>query len=168
VSAAGGAPTDIPLVLDTAWARTGLRNPPNLNVLWPYHLPRADLALVVPDGGSSIGVIDLKTGRFRPLLRGNRPYYLPTGHIVFYSGPEEVSVVPFDVDRLEVTGPAVPITDDVLKARGKRRTFHRVAQRNPCVRTWWLRPPDRAGRSIRTWAAAGHRAPRLPLPGRVA
>lgn len=125
VSANGGAPTRIPLVLDTASARNPSDFPTrtNLRVLWPHHLPRKDLALVVPGFGTSIGVIELTTGRFRPLVPGNRPYYIPSGHIVFYSGPEQVSVVPFDLDRLEVTGPVVPVVDDVLRPAGSEGRF---------------------------------------------
>jgi serine/threonine-protein kinase len=125
VSADGGAPTRIPLILDTAWARNTpeLPSPTNVRVLWPYHLPRKGLALVVPGFGTSIGVIELNTGRFRPLVAGNRAYYIPSGHIVFYSGPEQVSVVPFDLDRLEITGPVVPVVDDVLRPAGSEGRF---------------------------------------------
>lgn len=54
---------------------------------------------------------------------GDRPYYLPSGHIVFYSGPEEVSVVPFDLRRLETTGPPVVVADDVLRPAGSEGRF---------------------------------------------
>ena len=125
VSAAGGTPHEIPLVIDTSFARdrVELPTPTKQNVLWPYHLPRADLALVSLAYPPSVGVIELKTGRFRPLFEGNRAYYLPTGHIVFYSGPEQVSVVPFDLDRRELTGPAVPVVDDVLRPAGSEGRF---------------------------------------------
>jgi hypothetical protein len=120
VSATGGTPSEIPLVVDTAYSREhpDLPAPTIVGMLWPQHLPRENLALVVPGFGGSIGVIDLTTGLFRPLVGGNRPYYVRSGHIVYYSGPEQVSVVPFDLDRLEVTGPAMPVADDVLRPSG--------------------------------------------------
>jgi serine/threonine-protein kinase len=123
VSAAGGAPTEI--VLDDSAALAAARDG-RLDVRWPHHLPIANLALVAPgflDTGASFGVVDLATGTFRALLQGVRPYYVQTGHIVFYSGPETVSIVAFDLERLEITGPAVPVAGDVLRPAGSDGRF---------------------------------------------
>jgi len=123
VNAAGGTPTEIVLGDSAALAAV---QPGRLAVRWPQHLPGENLALVAPgfgDDGASFGVVDLATGAFRALVPGDRPYYVETGHIVFYSGPETVSIVPFDLERLEVTGPVVPVAGDVLRPSGSQGRF---------------------------------------------
>ena len=127
VPASSGTPVEIPIVLDTAGLseRPGVPVPANLRLTrWPNFLPGADRALLATSyEPETIGVVDPRTGRFRPILRGDRPYYLPSGHIVFYSGRETVSVAPFDLESLEVTGPAVPIVGDALRPAGSRGRF---------------------------------------------
>src|SRR5262249_43051242 len=39
-------------------------------------------------------------------------FYVPTGHLLFAVG-ETIRAAPFDLGRLAVTGPAVPVVDDV-------------------------------------------------------
>jgi hypothetical protein len=48
---------------------------------------------------------------------------MDSGHLVVYTGPEEVSVAPFDLDRLELTGPVVPVADDVLRPAGSEGRY---------------------------------------------
>ena len=48
------------------------------------------------------------------IVRGaTSPLYLPSGHLL-YANPTGVFAVPFDIDALEVRGPAVPILPDAL------------------------------------------------------
>lgn len=125
VPAYGGSPTEIPLVLDTAGLGDGLPVPTSLaQTRWPEFLPGQDLALVTTSfGPTTLGVIDLTSGRFRPIGRLDRAHYLPSGHLVFYGGRERVGLVPFSLDRLEITGSVVPIVDDALRPAGSEGRF---------------------------------------------
>ena len=74
--------------------------------------------LAVRSGGSwvdaQIVARDLTTGEQRVLVEGGTDArYVPTGHLV-YAADETLLAVPFDVERLEVTGGAVPIVEDLL------------------------------------------------------
>ncbi|MDX1396785.1 MAG: protein kinase [Gemmatimonadota bacterium] len=123
VPASGGVPSEIPIEVDSTDLR-GFGDIPLpsriLDARWPRFLPgEPQLALVTFDYTPSVlGVIDLETGRFRPVGAGDRPHLLPNGDLVVYSGTEVVSVLPFDLDRLEVTGPEVPVVDEALRPAG--------------------------------------------------
>ncbi|MGH9508488.1 MAG: protein kinase domain-containing protein [Terriglobales bacterium] len=86
---------------------------------WPEILPGGEHVLFAIQGttvdwnAASIAVLSLKTGKMRTLLEGGtNPHYSPTGHIVF-GRSDVLMAAPFDLKRLEVTGPAVPVLDDV-------------------------------------------------------
>ncbi len=74
--------------------------------------------ILLTNGGpfsSSVMLFVPETGETLPLIeRGSAPHYVPTGHIV-YSGGGGVLAVPFDLATLSVTGPAVPVLDDVRR-----------------------------------------------------
>jgi serine/threonine-protein kinase len=106
VSAAGGTPQPV----------TTLEG--ELEHRWPEVLPNGKAVLYAAWSGSiesaNIMVRSLETGEQRILIeRGNHPHYVPSGHLIFVQGVR-ILAAPFDADRLEVTGPAVPIVDDVL------------------------------------------------------
>ena len=90
---------------------------------WPEILPggRAVLFTILGVGieHAEIAVLDLNTGQQKVLLRGGSyPRYSSTGHIVYGIGGT-LHAVPFDVERLEVTGTAVSVLDPVItKASG--------------------------------------------------
>lgn len=66
-------------------------------------------------GGHETGrvvVQSLDTGERRVLLKGTRPRYAPTGHLLF-ARSNALWAVSFDVDRLEVTGEAIPVVEGV-------------------------------------------------------
>jgi len=55
----------------------------------------------------------LKTGERKTLIHGGTsPRYVSTGHLVFAQG-RRLPAVPFDAERLEVTGAAFPVAEDV-------------------------------------------------------
>jgi serine/threonine-protein kinase len=61
-----------------------------------------------------IAVLSLKTGQWRTLIEGgSHPRYSPTGHIIFGRN-YQLFAVPFNLSKLEVTGPAVPVADRVM------------------------------------------------------
>ena len=77
---------------------------------------------VLPDGSGilltqsgSIVLVDTATSEIRTLIdRGRGPHYVPTGHIVYTDGGG-ISAIPFDLLTKSVTGPAVPVLDDVRR-----------------------------------------------------
>ncbi len=79
----------------------------------PKFLPDGSGILLTQSG--SIVLFVPETGETFPLIeRGVAPHYVPSGHIV-YSAASGVMAVPFDLATNSVTGPAVPILDDVRR-----------------------------------------------------
>jgi hypothetical protein len=67
---------------------------------------------------ADIVLLDLDSGERRVLARGGLdPQYVPTGHIIFGRAGKAFAL-PFDLDRLEVTGPAVQVLDRVVTSDG--------------------------------------------------
>ena len=84
---------------------------------WPQILPDGEhvifTAYRTPIDQSTIEVLTIKTGERRVVFTGGVfAFYVPTGHLLFAAG-ETIRAVPFDLKRLEVTGPAVPVVDSV-------------------------------------------------------
>jgi serine/threonine protein kinase len=62
---------------------------------------------------ASIEVVSLVDGARKTVIRGGTSAkYVPTGHII-YTSKGTLFAIPFDIDRLETRGTAVPIVDDV-------------------------------------------------------
>jgi serine/threonine-protein kinase len=135
---------------------------------WPHFLPGATHALVsVPVG---TGVLELATGAFHYLFSGVQARY-SSGHLVFNAGQERVRTVPFDLGRLEITGPEAPAVDDVFRGPGGGAVSFAVSDNGTLVylaggfeRTVWL--VDRDGReSPVPIEARGYRWPRISPDG---
>jgi serine/threonine protein kinase/Tol biopolymer transport system component len=66
-----------------------------------------------------ISVISLAEGADRtprPLVEGLNPHYLESGHLFFGQPGRRLMVAPFDATRLEVTGPAVRVSENDVSA----------------------------------------------------
>ncbi len=83
---------------------------------------------ILPDGNSvlftnissqphTIMVESLKSGQRKTLFPGDTARYLPTGHVVYGVG-SNIFAIPFDADRLEVTGGPVPMVEGVFRMGG--------------------------------------------------
>jgi len=85
---------------------------------WPHLLPGEQTVLLVIDRGGSfdeatIAALSLDTGEIQPVIEGGtQPVYVETGHLVFARNGV-VLAAPFDLSRLTVSGPAVPLLDGV-------------------------------------------------------
>ncbi|GMQ83040.1 MAG: hypothetical protein BMS9Abin05_2513 [Rhodothermia bacterium] len=82
--------------------------------LWPDVLPNGKGALFALGLGetwtvNTIAVTDFATGEVRELAQGVAARYLATGHLVYVRADGVLLVAPFDQNRMELTGPAIPI-----------------------------------------------------------
>ena len=69
--------------------------------------------------GEQIVVRTLQTGEQKVLVEnGTDPRYVPTGHLV-YAQLGKLMAAPFDLDRLELTGPSVPVVEDLMHIHGR-------------------------------------------------
>ena len=89
---------------------------------WPEFLPGGK-ALLFAAGltntnwtNAQVVVQSIRTGELRNLVHGGmNPRYAPSGHLVYAQGGSLVAV-PFDPQRLEVTGAAIPVAEGVLQS----------------------------------------------------
>jgi len=89
---------------------------------WPDFLPASKAVLFAAGTGGAIfangrvAVQSVGTGERRNLIQeGAHPRYAPSGHLV-YAQRGSLMAVPFDPQRLAVTGTAVPMVDGVLQS----------------------------------------------------
>ena len=85
---------------------------------WPDALPNGKglLFTIFREPGTDqsqydIAVADLATGEHEVLVRGVYARYAASGHLVYVTTDGTLLAAPFDADRLEVTGPAVSLTE---------------------------------------------------------
>jgi serine/threonine-protein kinase len=111
VPASGGVPTEV-TVIDTASHAQAY--------LYPVLLPNGRGVVFSVWYGptrlseSDIAVADFKTGKPRVLLRGLRARYTASGQLLVVRADGSLVAVPFDQDRLEMTGPAVPVLTGIV------------------------------------------------------
>ncbi len=95
---------------------------------WPEILPRGEaIVFTILTGGAideaRIEVLVPETGEQKLLVDGgSHAHYVPTGHLV-YGQVGTLLAVPFDLDRLEVTGDPVPVQEDVMTKSGGAANF---------------------------------------------
>jgi Tol biopolymer transport system component len=112
VSSAGGTLESITHV-DSTEKETGHR--------WPVFLPGSKAVLFAIEKGDSpddaqIVVQRLDTGQRKLLVQGGTfPQYVPSGYLAYVHGGT-LMAVPFDVERLQVKGPAVLVTEDIRQS----------------------------------------------------
>jgi len=89
---------------------------------WPEFLPGGRAVLFTASTTvsnwttSQIVVQSLETGEQRVLVQGGtQPRYVRSGHLLYAQGGN-LMAVPFDLQRLEVTGTTVPVTEGVLQS----------------------------------------------------
>jgi len=115
----GGAPPEPVSALDTT---TG-----EAQHVWPDALPNGKGLLFVVNhtgpgrhGGATdeIAVLDLRTRKHRVLFRGVRARYAASGHLLYVTSEGVLMAVPFDQDRLEVTGEPVAMAEQLRVLEG--------------------------------------------------
>ena len=96
----------------------------------PYALPEGRAVLFAvsePATSPFIELVDLSSGTRKRLLEGNDPHYLVSGRIAF-TRAGSLYTVPFDLTRLEVTGPAAPVSDAIAVTEVQNRGALAVAE----------------------------------------
>ena len=93
-----------------------------LSHLWPEFLPGGKAVLFAAGStainftNARVAVQSVGTGERRNLVQvGTNPRYAPSGHLVYAQGGS-LMAVPFDPQRLAVTGTAVPVVEGVLQS----------------------------------------------------
>jgi eukaryotic-like serine/threonine-protein kinase len=92
----------------------------------PAFLPGGDAVLFTIGTGlaadpARLAVLDLNTGTYRILVSNGRAgRYAPSGHLVYRRG-ETLFAAPFDLKRLTITGPEVPVVEGI--SEGNSDTF---------------------------------------------
>jgi serine/threonine protein kinase len=158
VPASGGAPTTI------------LEVPPgDSEYMLPQILPGGKAVLfenrTLNRDTDSIEVLSFADRRRKTLVRGGaNPYYLPSGHLI-YTNKATLFAIPFDLNRLETRGTAVPILDDLAYLSLTGGVDLDFAQNGAVV----YRPGGAIGasemRTIQWIDGAGKREPLLAKPG---
>ena len=93
------------------------------NHRWPQHLPGGNAIVFTSWKGPSpdhaaVEALILKTGERRMLVQGSAyARYVSTGHLVYARGGALLAA-PFDLARLAVTGPSVPVLEGVWTNSG--------------------------------------------------
>jgi serine/threonine-protein kinase len=64
-----------------------------------------------------IAIANLRTGEVREILTGTMAQYSPTGHVIYTNVGGTLLAAPFDLAKLEVTGPSVAIAGGVAVNR---------------------------------------------------
>ena len=84
---------------------------------WPEVLPngRAAVFTEVDESGFQLAAVSLETGAILPLgQQGTNPHFIAPGYLLFARTDGAVLAAPFDPNAPRITGPALPVTDDVL------------------------------------------------------
>ena len=93
---------------------------------WPEFLPGSRAVVFVANAPPAIAVQPIETSERRDLIQGQigiMPHYTPSGHLI-YAVAGNLMAVPFDLKRLQVTGPAASVVQGVLQSPN----FNRAAQ----------------------------------------
>ena len=103
----------------------------------------------VGDGTGRVMLRDLERGETRELVPdGFDAWYAPTGHLVYGRSDRSVVAVPFDLDRLEVTGLPQVVLDSVITDASRGRMAFHLAGNGSAVYLRGPTPPDRPDNRI--------------------
>jgi eukaryotic-like serine/threonine-protein kinase len=106
---------------------------------WPHVLPGGTHALVTvevdgkPYSDARIMLLTLEGRTLRPLFEGGTDArYLPSGHIIYWHD-FSLWIVPFDLPRLQTTGPAKPVGPDVMISEANGQAHFSIADNGTLI-----------------------------------
>ena len=149
-----------------------------VSVLWPDALPNGKGVLFTRDIGTpaqdEIAVVSLETGQITTLVQGAMARYARSGHVVYTLGDGALFAAPFDMDRLEVTGPSRTLLEGI-QVTTQSASYFELSETGVLV----YRPQYGFGGAVPTWLdrdgseevvdltlAGAFRAPRVSPDGR--
>jgi len=125
VSADGGSPQPVTRVKGEWIHRYPTFLPDGRHVLYT-ELDGAQLGLAA-DQSRNVAVVDLKNGKTRVVMPASwYGRYSPTGHLLFVRSGV-LFAAPFDAKQNEVTGPSVPLLNDVLTYPPSATAFFNIS-----------------------------------------
>jgi eukaryotic-like serine/threonine-protein kinase len=106
----------------------------------PHVLPGGKSALFTIWTGASfdegmIAIVDIATGEHQVLFRGGSDArYVETGHIVYVRG-STLMAVPFDLRKLQITGEATPVLNNVRSSGDSGFSFYGISNNGTLIYT---------------------------------
>jgi serine/threonine-protein kinase len=160
VPASGGLPTTL-LKVDEERGERFLRH--------PSFLPSGKAILFTVGMADSysyddadIGVLSLDTGKKRILVRGGTsPRYAPSGHLI-YARAGTLLAIPFDPEKLEVTGQPFPVANGVFMSANTGMAAFSVSAAGHLA---YADGPEERGTRVPVWVdKKGHKSPLAVKP----
>ena len=132
---------------------------------WPEVLPGGESVVFSISVGedptfrdSRLAVLSLSTGEYRTVVeQGHHARYAESGHLV-YSLSGVLTAAPFDLGRLETTGPPVPILEGVVEISDSARCSS-TSPRTGRSPTFRAGPKEGLCERSSGWTATGARSP---------
>ncbi len=120
VSADGGEP-DLLLAASAPGDETTANNPANLVTwgfpIWPSILPDSNHLIATDRRGAFLFSL-----ASREIVRlsdsSNQALYVKSGHILYTEAGERINAIPFDLDKLQITGPPFAVASNIFRAPG--------------------------------------------------
>ena len=111
---------------------------------------------------ADIGVLSLDTGKKRILIRGGTsPRYAPSGHLI-YARAGTLLAVPFDSEKLEVTGQPFPVANGVFMSANTGMAAFSISETGHLVHATG---PEERGTRVPVWVdKRGHKAAAAIVP----
>jgi serine/threonine-protein kinase len=109
---------------------------------------------------AEIGVISLETGKKKILVQGGTsPRYSPSGHLV-YARAGQLLAVPFDADKLEVTGQPFPVANGLFMSANTGMAAFSISSAGHLV---YAAGPEERGTRAFVWVDKDGHKSALPL-----
>jgi serine/threonine-protein kinase len=161
VPASGGAPTTL-LKVDEERGERFFRHPSFLPsgkaILFTIGMAESDSY-----DDAEIGVLSLETGQKRILVQGGTsPRYAPSGHLI-YARAGTLLAVPFDLDKLEVTGQPFPVATDVFMSANTGMAAFSISQTGDLA---YAMGPQERGTRVPVWVDKDGKKSALPVKPR--
>ncbi|HEX7793575.1 MAG TPA: hypothetical protein VF456_04450, partial [Vicinamibacterales bacterium] len=109
---------------------------------------------------AEIGVISLETGKKKILVQGGTsPRYSPSGHLI-YARAGQLLAVPFDPDKLEVTGQPFPVATGLFMSANTGMAAFSISSAGHLV---YAAGPEERGTRVFVWVEKDGHKSTLPL-----
>jgi serine/threonine protein kinase len=103
--------------------------------IWPDFLPGGKAVLFTAESlaSSRIAALSLATGKQHNLVSGTQPRYSISGHLIYTRSGGTLMAVPFDPQRLEITGTPVPVVEGVAQSADGETTQYSISDSGTLV-----------------------------------